>query len=176
MKNKGTLGTVILGVIAVIVLLAIFAWGRTGTSQSTNTTSKKAVTTQPATTTTTTGGAGDLGPNVVSLTAANFNTLVVQGSANELFIAEAYAPWCPHCQKMGPIVLSLASQFNGKVKFGKMNADYQDSSVKANYDFAIAKNMQGYPTFWFYKNGAQVYTFSGEETQAQLTSDIQKYE
>ena len=176
MKNKTAIGTVALIVVAVLVLLAIVAWGKTDSNN--NTSNKQPAVTQTTEPSSTSTGdvAGSLGPNDVSLTAANFDSVVVQGSANELVVAEAYAPWCPHCQAMGPIVLSLSNQFAGKVKFGKMNADYQDSSVKANYDFAVAKGMQGYPTFWFYKGGKQVYTFSGQETQDQLTADIQKYE
>jgi putative thioredoxin len=176
MKNIKTIGTAAVIVVALLVIFAIFAWGKTNNS-SNNTTSNNTTTTQTSEPAETDSGvAGDLGPNVVALTAATFNSIVVAGSADKLVVAEAYAPWCPHCQYMGPIVLSVAKQLSGKVEFAKMNSDYQDPTVKANYNLAISKNMQGYPTFWFYKGGKQVYTFSGQETQAQLLSDVQKYE
>ena len=182
MKNIKTYATIALLVVAVVILITIVAWSRVGGNQNNNSSnnssnqSSQQSNSSSDTTTTTNGTAGELGPNVVALTADTFNSIVVEGSANKLVVAEAYAPWCPHCQFMGPIVLAVAKQFNGKVEFAKMNSDYQDPTVKANYNLAISKNMQGYPTFWFYKGGKQVYTFSGQETQAQLVADVQKYE
>jgi len=180
MKNKNALGTTILIVVAVIVLFIVFAWGKTGTNnkKADDTAANNQVTTDQ-TQPTDTGDAGKLGPNEVQITAANFDTLVVQGSAGKLVkleVVDAYAPWCPHCQKMGQITTTLSNEFAGKVTFGKMNSDNQDPSVKANFDFAVNKGLQGYPTFWFYKDGKQVYSFSGEETQDQFKADIQKYQ
>jgi len=173
MKNKGTWGTIILIVIAIVVLGVIFAWGKT--EQKSNTTQDDTNTTEPAATTDS-SDAGKLGANEVAITAANFDTEVVKGSTGKLVVVDVYAPWCPHCQKMGPVMTALSNEFAGKVKFGKMNADNQDESVKANFDFAVSKGLEGYPTTWFYKDGKLVYTFSGEKTQDELKADIQKYQ
>jgi thioredoxin-like negative regulator of GroEL len=173
MKNKGTWGTVILIVVAIVVLGVIFAWGKT--EQKSNTAQDDINTTEP-TATTDSSDAGKLGENEVAITAANFDAEVVKGSNGKLVVVDVYAPWCPHCQKMGPIMTALSDEFAGKVKFGKMNADNQDESVKANFDFAVSKGLEGYPTSWFYKDGELVYSFSGEKTQDELKADIQKYQ
>lgn len=172
MKNKGTWGTVGLIVVAIIVLAVIFAWGKT--EQKENTSAENSTTQE--TTSTDTSDAGELGKNETSITAANFDKEVVKATAGKLVVVDVYAPWCPHCQKMGPIATALSNEFAGKVKFGKMNADNQDSNVKANFDFAVEKGLEGYPTFWFYKNGKLVYNFSGEKTKDELRSLIQKYQ
>ncbi|MDD5693211.1 MAG: thioredoxin domain-containing protein [Patescibacteria group bacterium] len=173
MKDKKTLGTIVAVVAAIIILAVIFAWGKTETKQTTEKAAPAATTEQPATTDT--GDAGKLGANEIAITAANFDSKVVAGSNGKLVVVDVYAPWCPHCQKMGPIVTALADEYAGKVVFGKFNADNQDTNNKTNYDFAIAKGLEGYPTFWFYKDGKLVGSFSGEKTSADFKTEVQKY-
>ena len=172
MKDKKTLGTIIVVVVAIIVLAIIFAWGKTEKKATTEEKVPDTTETQP---TTDASDAGKVGANEVVITADNFEAKVVAGSAGKLVVVDTYAPWCPHCQKMGPIVTALADEYAGKVVFGKFNADNQDANNKANYDFAIAKGLEGYPTFWFYKDGKVVGSFSGGKTAAEFKTEIQKY-
>jgi thioredoxin-like negative regulator of GroEL len=171
MKDKGTLGTIILIVVAIVILVAIYAWGRTEKKE--NTESEQVQSTEEQTQES--GDAGKIGPNETTITAKNFDAEVINGSKGKLVVVDAYAPWCPHCQKMGPIVTALADEYVGKAKFGKMNADNQDSNQKENFDFAVAKGLDGYPTFWFYKDGKIVTSFSGEKEKADLKAEIEKY-
>ncbi len=159
-------------VAAIVVLAVIFAWGKTEQKSNTMTIDDTTVTEEELTDL---SDAGKLGPNEIAITAANFETEVIQGSAGKLVVVDVYAPWCPHCQKMGPITTALSDEFAGKVKFGKMNADNQDSAVEDNFNFAIDKGMEGYPTYWFYKDGKLVYSFSGEKTQDEFRTQIEKY-
>lgn len=173
MKDKGTLGTIGIIVVAIIVLVVIFAWGKTDKKEET--TKQDTTTTEEATQTTDESDAGKLGSNEVEITAKNFEEKIVKGSAGKLVVVDVYAPWCPHCQKMGPVITALADENVGKVVFGKMNANNQDEAVKENYDYAIAKGLEGYPTIWFYKDGKEVYKFSGEKAKADIQTEINKY-
>ncbi len=38
-------------------------------------------------------------------------------------VVDCWAPWCPPCRAMGPIIDELAHQWSGKVAFGKLNTD-----------------------------------------------------
>jgi thioredoxin-like negative regulator of GroEL len=171
MKDKGTLGTIILIVVAIVILVAIYAWGRTEKKESTE--SEQVQSTEEQTQES--EDAGKIGPNEIAITAKNFDAEVINGSKGKLVVVDAYAPWCPHCQKMGPIVTALADEYAGKARFGKMNADNQDSNQKENFDFAVAKGLEGYPTFWFYKEEKLVASFSGEKEKADFKAEIEKY-
>ncbi len=173
MKDKKTLGTIVAVVAAIIILAVIFAWGKTEKKETTEQPVPTTTTEQPATTDA--SDAGKVGANEVVITAANFDEKVIAGSNGKLVVVDAYAPWCPHCQKMGPIFTALADEYAGKVVFGKFNADNQDTNNKANYDFAIAKGLEGYPTFWFYKDGKLVGSFSGSKTAEEFKTELQKY-
>ena len=113
-----------------------------------------------------------LGPNDVQITAENFDAEVMQ--AKGVVLVDVYAPWCPHCQKIAPTITKIADDYVGKVKVGKMNANNQDSAMKANFDFAIKNGLEGYPTIWIYKDGQKVDEFSGERTYCEIKEMLDK--
>jgi len=110
--------------------------------------------------------------NEVKLTSENFDAEVVQ--AKGVVLVDAYAPWCPHCQRISTTIAKLADDYKGRVKVGKMNANNQDTATKANFDFAVAKGLQGYPTIWIYKDGQLVDSFSGEKTYCEIKAMLDK--
>ena len=56
----------------------------------------------------------------IILTDSNFSAAV---SSNELLVVDFWAPWCSPCRMVGPIIEQLATDYAGKVGFGKMNVD-----------------------------------------------------
>lgn len=54
-------------------------------------------------------------------TDSNFDTQVL--ASDKLSIVDFWATWCPPCIAIGPIIDSLAADFEGKVNVGKLNAD-----------------------------------------------------
>lgn len=115
----------------------------------------------------------NLGPNEVSITAENFEAEVIKTPG--LVLVDAYAPWCPHCQKLAPVFSKIADDYVGKVKVGRMNADNQDPTKKANFDFAIKNGLEGYPTVWLYQDGKIVETFSGARDYCAIRDILNKY-
>ncbi|CAF0707832.1 unnamed protein product, partial [Brachionus calyciflorus] len=74
------------------------------------------------------------------------------------WIVDFYAPWCGHCQVFAPTFEALASKFEGKVKFGKVNCqDYPH--------LCQASGIRAYPTVKFYPIVTSNYVNwgSGEE-------------
>ncbi|XP_030756233.1 protein disulfide-isomerase A6 homolog isoform X2 [Sitophilus oryzae] len=59
--------------------------------------------------------------NVIELTPANFDNLVIKG--DEVWIVEFFAPWCGHCQNLVPDYTKAANALKGVVKVGAVNAD-----------------------------------------------------
>jgi thioredoxin 1 len=168
--SKSNLSTIGLVVVSLLVLAGIiyFAWGKTSPEpkgDSVNNTPSQQQADSAAN-----GEAGKLGANEVQITAGNFKSEVED--AKGVVVIDAYAPWCPHCQKVAPILTELSNDYAGRAKFGKMNSDNQDASVKANFDFAVNNGLTGYPTVWIYKDGKKVDTLSGERTKDEYKTAI----
>lgn len=80
----------------------------------------------------------------VSLTAESFQKLVTQ--TQEPWFIKFYAPWCPHCQAMGPTWQQLAKTMRGKLHVGEVNCDKESRLCKDVHATA-------YPTLIFFKGG-----------------------
>jgi thioredoxin 1 len=114
----------------------------------------------------------ELNENEVEFTACNFDTEVLQSTG--LVLVDAYASWCPHCQKLAPTIAEIADAYAGKVKVGKLNANNQDPAMKENFDFAVNNGLESYPTVWIYKDGQKVDEFTGERSFDEIKEILDK--
>jgi thioredoxin 1 len=71
-------------------------------------------------------------------------------------IVDFYADWCGPCKIVAPIFKKLAEgeEYDGKVKFVKVNTDQYESSVDLY-------NIQGLPMFIIFQNGKVISSHSG---------------
>lgn len=84
----------------------------------------------------------------------NYDVEVVQSSLPA--VVDLWGPQCAPCLALMPDVEKLAAEFDGKVKFCKLN-------VAENRRQAITLKVMGVPTILFYKNGEMVDRITGEE-------------
>jgi thioredoxin 1 len=173
-EDKSNLTNILLVIISLLLLgvIIFLAYGKTSKNENKGGDSVNNQPSQEQSNSASNAEAGELGSNEIAITAANFDAEVVK--SDKLTVVDAFAPWCPHCQKVGPILTELSNDYVGKAKFGKMNSDNQDPSVKDNFDFAIKNGLTGYPTVWFYKNGQKVETLSGEQTKEEYKAVIDR--
>src|SRR5215470_773202 len=61
------------------------------------------------------------GKNVIELTDANFESEVLKSDVPVL--VDFTATWCGPCKALAPIVESIADQYPGKIKVGKLDID-----------------------------------------------------
>lgn len=82
-------------------------------------------------------------------------------------VVDFYAPWCGPCKMLSPVLEKLAAEFNGKVKFIKVNVD--DAA-----ELATAYNISGVPTVILFNGGKIADTTVGFSTEGSLRSMITK--
>lgn len=81
------------------------------------------------------------------LTVEKFQKLVTN-TLDPWFI-KFYAPWCHHCQAMGPNWASMAREMKGKLNVGEVNCDAEKRLCKDAH-------VKGYPTLLFFRGGERI--------------------
>ncbi|MBD5201635.1 MAG: thioredoxin family protein [Bacteroidales bacterium] len=87
-------------------------------------------------------------------------------SSAPVVLVEFYASWCPHCQKMMPIVAEVAELLEGQVPV------YQ-YEIEEDQAFADEAGITSIPTFIIYKDGEPVWKHTGEIDGQVLLSKVQ---
>lgn len=93
--------------------------------------------------------------NIVELTEDRFESEVLQAATPVL--VDFYAPWCGPCKMLAPLLEQLASEFNGKIKFAKLNVD--DAT-----EMASRYGITGVPTLMLFRNGQEIDTVVGMQS------------
>jgi len=69
-------------------------------------------------------------------------------------VVDFYADWCGPCRMVSPIIEQLSKEYQGKVKFVKLNTD-------ENPDIAMKYGIMSIPTIMVFKNGQVASTVIG---------------
>ena len=85
-----------------------------------------------------------------------------------LVLVDFWAEWCGPCRQLGPILEAIDEEMGNDVKIYKMNVD--DSPETAS-QFGI----RSIPTMFLFKDGKQVDTKVGLNTQSTISSWIESY-
>ncbi|OON97190.1 MAG: thioredoxin [Epulopiscium sp. Nele67-Bin005] len=96
-------------------------------------------------------------------TDANFSEDAL--NSNIPVVVDFYADWCGPCKTIAPIIEALSTQYEGKVKIGKMDTG-SNQAVPAKY------GVMNIPTLLFIKDGEVVETVVGAKPQAILEEKI----
>ncbi|MGB3376273.1 MAG: thioredoxin [Microbacterium sp.] len=80
------------------------------------------------------------------VTDATFQTEVL--NADLPVVVDIWATWCGPCKQIAPLLDQLATEYDGRVKIVKLDADQNPESVRA-------AGVTSIPTLGFYKNGVR---------------------
>lgn len=83
-------------------------------------------------------------------------------------LVEFYASWCPHCQRMMPIVDDIRALLDGK-------ANVYQFDIDENQEFAEELGANAIPTFIVFKDGEEMWRASGEMDGNILLEHVQRY-
>jgi thioredoxin 1 len=78
------------------------------------------------------------------------------------------AVWCGPCKMLEPVVIQLSQEWDGKVKFVKLDVD--DSS-----NLAVQYGVMGVPTLILFVNGSPVQRLSGYQPKDRIISKFGSY-
>jgi thioredoxin len=101
----------------------------------------------------------------IDLTTENWEKQVLTDP--KLVLVDFWAPWCPWCRKLAPDYEALSAEYQGKVKFAKLDAD-------ANPEIAAKYGVQGLPTLKFFCMGRPVAEIVGYLPKPALKAEIER--
>jgi thioredoxin 1 len=93
------------------------------------------------------------------VTDANFDAEVLKNDTPVL--VDFWAPWCGPCRMVAPIVDELSTEYDGRVKFVKLNTD---DNVKVATQYQI----RSIPTLLVFKGGEPVGQIIGFRPKSDL--------
>ena len=102
----------------------------------------------------------------IDLTDENFQTEVVDSSLPVL--VDFWATWCGPCKMVAPIVDELANEYDGKIKFGKVDVD---TAQKTAGEFGI----RSIPTLLIFKDGKVADQVVGSANKKDLEEKLASF-
>lgn len=82
-------------------------------------------------------------------------------------LVDFWAPWCGPCRMVAPIVEELANEYEGKMKFLKLNTD-------DNIQTASRYGIRSIPTIMLFKGGQPVEQVIGFRPKSDLKKTVEK--
>ncbi|MBC63789.1 MAG: thioredoxin [Chloroflexi bacterium] len=82
-------------------------------------------------------------------------------------LVDFWAEWCGPCKMIAPVVEELATEFDGKMSFAKVDVD-SNPSISTNY------GIRSIPTLMIFKNGEPVDQIVGAVGKNILVERINK--
>jgi thioredoxin 1 len=98
----------------------------------------------------------------LTLTDQNFQAEVLKSKIPVL--VDFWAEWCHPCRIVGPIVEELATEYQGKLKVGKVNVD--QNQIANNYA------VMSIPSLLIFKDGKVVKTMVGAQSKDNYKGEI----
>ena len=104
-------------------------------------------------------------PLIVTLTQDNFENEALKSTSPVL--VDFWAEWCGPCKMIAPVLDELATEYQGKIKIGKVNVDEQQG-LAAQY------KVSAIPTLLIIKNGQVIEQTRGAKSKRDLKASLDK--
>jgi len=104
--------------------------------------------------------------NVLEITDGNFDKEVA--TSNVPVLVDFWAAWCAPCRMLAPTVESIAKDYDGKAKVGKLNVD-------ENNEISAKLGIKGIPTLILFKGGSEQERVVGATTKDNISRMLDKH-
>ena len=98
------------------------------------------------------------------ITDGTFEREVMQEKGRPVLV-DAWAPWCPPCRMIAPIIDQLAAESQGRYKIGKLNVD-ENPQTASRYQIASI------PTMLIFKDGQLVDRLIGLQSKPTIAERL----
>lgn len=89
-------------------------------------------------------------------------------SSSRVVMIEFYATWCPHCQRMMPVIAQIRELIGSSAEIYQLDVDQESEAAEA-------ESVNSTPTFIIYRDGKQVWRHSGELDGNILLQKLQQF-
>jgi putative thioredoxin len=107
-------------------------------------------------------------PYIVTVTAENFQSIVLNGSFDRPVLVDFWADWCAPCRMLMPILAQLAEEYRGRFILAKVNTEEQQS-------LAAQFGIRSLPTVQLFKSGQPVDQFMGALPEGQIREFLDRH-
>ena len=107
-------------------------------------------------------------PHIVTITAENFQQVVIDGSYQQPILIDFWADWCAPCRALMPILAKLADEYRGQFILAKLDTE-------AEREIAAQFGIRSLPTVQLFKDGAPVDQFMGALPEAQVREFLDRH-
>lgn len=83
-------------------------------------------------------------------------------------LVDFWATWCGPCRKLSPVLDEISKNYEGKVKFAKVNVEQSKETAKKY-------SISGIPCLLVFKNGNPVERMVGLMPKSTIVSNIEKH-
>lgn len=99
----------------------------------------------------------------IEITDANFDQEVLK--SDKPVLIDFWAVWCGPCRMVAPVVEEIASEYNGKLKVGKLDVDN-------NPEVSMKFGIRSIPTLMVFKGGKVVEQIIGAVPKRNLVDKV----
>lgn len=101
----------------------------------------------------------------IEITDSNFEQEVIKSDVPVLI--DFWAIWCGPCKVIAPVVEEIASEYEGKLKVGKLDVDN-------NPNTAVKYGIRSIPTLMVFNNGQVSDQMIGALPKAQIVNRLER--
>lgn len=107
-------------------------------------------------------------PHVLTVTAANFQSVVIEGSFERPVLVDFWADWCAPCKMLMPLLAQLADVYEGRFLLAKVDTETEQ-------DLAAQFGIRSLPTVQLFKDGRAVDQFMGALPESQVREFLDRH-
>ena len=106
-----------------------------------------------------------MGNNIIALNDKTFSENVENHPGP--ILVDFWAEWCMPCRALAPVIDELSTEFQGKIRFAKVNVD----ECK---DVAVKFGIRGIPTLILFQNGKKLNELVGNQPKDKIRAMLAK--